>query len=207
MARNTRVGGVNSWRRATDDEIAYRPVAASTERSGAIQSAEVVPSFEVDTERYAWEMEQWRNAAITRRKWRKWIGSDGKWHVGPPVYPGSPEFHHEVAQTAFKMANKEGFMAPRMVGEAIGVGRYEAKRLLDAAAGHLRVAWVIYPNKMIKGTIWNCRMIHEDDVPKLEEDLPHWRAEFERKIKAKELPPPSKRMRVYMGKKCPKKSQ
>jgi hypothetical protein len=204
LARNSRVGGVNSWRRAADDSVAYRPKSSRKSKRGSVQTNDVVPEFADEDSRYGWEMEQWRNAALTRRKWRKWFGSDGNWHVGPPIYPGSDVFTDPVAQKAFKAANKEGYMAPRMVGEAIGIGRYEAKRLLDAVAGEMRVAWVIYPHTILKGTIWNCRMLHEDDVPRLEENITHWRAVFERKIKSRELPPPSNRMSKYMGQVCQK---
>ncbi len=207
MARNSRVGGVNSWRHAADDDIAYRPSASPVKRGDVVQTNSVIPSFEDEQSRYGWEMEQWRHAALTRRKWRKWFGSDGNWHVGPPIYPGSDVFTDKVAQKAFKKANNKGYMAPRMVGEAIGVGRYEAKRLMDACAGQLRIAWVIYPHTILKGTIWNCRMIHEDEVEGLGENIEHWRAVFERKIKSKELPPPSNRMKKYMGQECQKETK
>jgi hypothetical protein len=165
-----------------------------------------VPSFSDEKSRYGWEMEQWRNAALTRRKWRKWVGSDGKWHVGPPIYPGSEVFTDKVAQRAFKAANNEGYLSPKFVGEAIGIGRYEAKRLLDAVAGEMKVAWVIYPHMILKDTIWNCRMLHEDDVPSLGEDIAHWRIRLKEKFKNKELPPPSNSMSKYMGLPCQEKS-
>ena len=207
MARNSRVGGVNSWRRAADDETIYRPVSATKERGSAIQTNAVVPSFSDDKSRYGWEMEQWRNAAITRRKWRKWFGSDETWHVGPPIYPGAEVFTNKSAQKAFKAANLEGYMAPKMVGEAIGIGRYEAKRLIDAVTGTMNVAWVIYPHMILKDTIWNCRMLHESEVPILQENIAHWREVFEKKVKSKELPPPSNRMRKHMSKPCQKETE
>lgn len=198
MARNKRVGGVNSWRRAADDSVAYRPSSSPPSGKDTVQTNSAIPEFKDDISRYGWEMEQWRHAALTRRKWRKWFGSDGHWHVGPPIYPGSEVFEDTNAKRAFKTANESGYMAPRFVGEAIGVGRYEAKRLLDAVAGEMRVAWVIYPHIILKDTIWNCRMLHEDDVPGLMENITHWREVLERKFKSKELPPPSNRMRKHM---------
>lgn len=201
------MGGVNSWRHAADDDTAYRPTSKKQKRSDAIQTNDAVPKFKDDRARYGWEVEQWRNAAITRRKWRKWFGADEKWHVGPPVHPDSPTFRDDVAQKAFKKANNAGYMAPRMVAEAIGIGRYEAKRLMDAATGSLRVAWVLYPHRMLKGSIWNCRMLHEGDVAELQENIEHWREVFEQKIKRKEIPPPSRRMAAYLRQECQKEAE
>mgnify|MGYP003109091070 FL=1 len=200
MARNDRVGGVNSWRKAADDSIAYRPSAAKVKDRELLQDTVTVPEFKDDTARYGWEMEQWRNAILTRRKWRKWIGSDGLWHVGPPALPDAPVFSDEVAQRAFKKANEAGYIAPRHVGERISVSRYEAKRLIDGAMGKLRVAFVTYPHRMMKGTVWNCRMLHEDDVDVIGSDLEHWRAEMRKKFKSREVPPPSDRMKKHLGK-------
>jgi hypothetical protein len=204
LPRNPRVGGVNSWRHAADDSVSYRPAAAPAKETG--EELYAVPEFSDEKSRYGWEMEQWRNAALARRKWRKWVGSDGRWHVGPPIYPGSDVFRDDVAQKAFRAANDKGYMAPRYVGEAIGIGRYEAKRLLDAVAGEMRVAWVIYPHMILKDTIWNCRMLHEDCVQDLGDDIDHWRARLKEKFKNRELPPPSNRMSKYMTKPCPEKT-
>lgn len=199
MARNKRVGGVNSWRKASDSSIAYRPTAAKGKDRELLQTGIVAPEFKDEPSRYGWEMEQWRNGILTKKMWRKWFGADNMWHVGPPIPPGAPLFRHDVAQTAFKMANAEGYMAPRMVGEALGVGRYLAKRLLDTVIGKLDVGFVQYPHRILKTTIWNCRMLHEDSVKELGENLDYWRAEMKEKFKRKDLPPPGPRMKKYIG--------
>ena len=199
MARNKRVGGVSSWRKASDPTVAYRPSAAQVKDRDLLQTNQTVPEFEDEASRYGWEMEQWRHATITKRRWRKWFGADEHWHVGPPIPPDAPLFQHPIAQRAFKMANEEGYMAPRMVGEAIGIGRYEAKRLLDTVNGRLNVGFVQYPHRVLKQTIWNCRMLHEDAVKELGENLDYWRGEMKKKFKNRDLPRPGERMQKFMG--------
>lgn len=198
MARDSRVGGVNSWRSAADPEAPYRPVATSKEGRAVLQTNVVVPEFKDEKARYGWEMEQWRNAILTRYRWRKWVGADENWHVGPPILPGAPVFTDAVAKKAFKKANEAGYIAPRTLGERLGVGRYLAKRLMDVVRNHLDVAFVTYPHRTMKTTIWNCRMIHEDEVEGIRENMDDWRARMKKSFKSKELPPPSRRMSVYM---------
>ena len=198
MARNSRVGGVSSWRTATNDEAEYRPSSVSKKGRAVLQTNVVVPDFPDDKARYGWEMEQWRNAILTKQKWRKWIGADENWHVGPPILPGAPVFTDKVAQRAFKKANEAGYISPRTLGERLGVGRYLAKRLMDVVRNHLDVAFVTYAHRTMKTTMWNCRMLHEDEVEGIRENMDEWRARMKKSFKSKELPPLSRRMSVYM---------
>ena len=200
MARNSRVGGANSWRRAASADADYRPVSTSKDGRAVLQTNVVVPEFDDEEMRYGWEMEQWRNAIVTKRRWRKWIGADENWHVGPPVPPGVPIFSDPVAQKAFKKANESGYIAPRTLGERLGIGRYEAKRIMDVVRKHLDIAFVTYPHRAMKTTMWTCRMIHEEEVEGIRENLEDWRARMKKSFKSKELPPPSKRMAKFMGK-------
>jgi|TARA_Y100000310_G_scaffold331852_1_gene406238 hypothetical protein len=123
------------------------------------------------------------------------MGADSKWHVGPPVHPDAPVFWNEVAQRAFKEANKEGYAAPRHVAEMVDISRYEAKRLMDVMHGHMRLAFVQYPHNRLTNTIWNCRMLHIDDVVDLGQNLDEWRTRLKAAFKDRAIPLPSQRMR------------
>ena len=197
MPRNARVGGVNSWRLpASKDGIAtYRPTAKQRDRGELTHTNVRVPSFIDDHARYGWEVEQWRHAKVTKQKWTKWFGADSMWHVGPPVHPDAEEFRDDIAQRAFRAANEGGYIAPRQTAELIGISRYEAKRLMDVLHGHMRLAFVTYPHNRLKSTIWNCRMLHMDDVIELGDNLDEWRARLKAAFKDRAIPLPYGRFR------------
>lgn len=197
MARNSRVGGVNSWRLPTsrDGVATYRPTRRESDRTPDSQSNVRVPSFADEYARYGWEVEQWRNAFLTKMRWTKWLGADEMWHVGPPVHPDAPLFWHKVAQRAFRAANEEGYVAPRHTAELVGISRYEAKRLMDVMHGDMRLAFVQYPHNRLNNTIWNCRMLHIDDVIDLGENLDEWRVKLKAAFKDRAIPLPNKSMR------------
>ena len=199
--RNSRVGGTSSWRSAASDSVSYRPVAAKVRSRDLAQGESVIPTFSSDEERYGWEMEQWRSHGITtKRYWRKWQGSDGLWHIGPPFYPGAPVYEHEKAIRAFKLANKDGYITPRTLGEELGFGRYKAKRLIDAVTGVLDVGYATYFGKGMPSTKFNCRMVHEDCVDDIGKNEKIYMDRLRTLVKARAIPGAGNLCREFLAK-------
>tara|TARA_R100000306_G_C4344891_1_gene127152 strand:+ start:262 stop:858 length:597 start_codon:yes stop_codon:yes gene_type:complete len=128
-----------------------------------------VPTFETDSDRYEWEIQQRFESMDTLDRW---VAADGVYTIGPPIPPKAVVFFDDVATKAFEKGTKDGYLACRPAAEKLGISRKSVRLFVDRLTD-TRVAYVVYPGK-IKNSRYHCRMIHRNSIRTIKKNVPYW---------------------------------
>ena len=128
-----------------------------------------VPTFETDSDRYEWEIQQRFESMDTLDRW---VAADGVYTIGPPIPPEAVVFTDDVATKAFEKGTKAGYLACRPAAEKLGISRKSVRLFVDRLTD-TRVAYVVYPGK-IKNSRYHCRMIHRNSIRTIKKNVPYW---------------------------------